>query len=255
MHPKARNTMTKIPPPNIKQNVRRFDDDVRKQGAYAYTGDRLSAQFANGRISRSIAESFNFHGASVLDLGCGDGAYTVEFAALGVREVVGLDPASVAIEAARARAKVLGVADIVRFDVGNIYDLDKYLTSGQFDCIVIRGVLHHLPDPARAIAGLTEFNGTVVVLEPNGNNPVLKLLERFSRYHIEHEERSFRPGLICGWLTSAGLTVRSCRVLNLVPFFCPDLTAKVLRGIEPFVERIPLLRNIACGQSIIVATR
>lgn len=247
--------MTQIQPPNIKQNVRRFDDDVREQGGYAYTGDRLSARLANRRISRSIAESFDFRGASVLDLGCGDGAYTVEFAALGVRQVVGLDPAAVAIDAARARARALGVADIVRFEVGNIYALDEYLAAGHFDCIVIRGVLHHLPDPARAIAGLATFGGTVVVLEPNGNNPVLKLLERFSRYHIEHEERSFRPGLICNWLTAAGLSVRSCRLLNLVPFFCPDPMANALRVVEPLVERIPVLRDIACGQCIIVARK
>lgn len=247
--------MTKVQLPDVKKNVRRFDEDVRKQGAYAYTGDRLSAQFANGRISRSIAEAFDFHGASVLDLGCGDGAYTVEFAALGVRQVVGLDPAAVAIEAARTRAHAMGVADTVRFEVGNIYDLDEYLSSGLFDCIVIRGVLHHLPDPARALAGLAAFEGTVVVLEPNGNNPVLKLLERFSRYHIDHEERSFRPASICSWINASGLTVRSCCVLNLVPFFCPDLAAKALRATEPLVERIPLLRDIACGQVIITARR
>jgi 2-polyprenyl-3-methyl-5-hydroxy-6-metoxy-1,4-benzoquinol methylase len=247
--------MTKVQPPNIKGNVRRFDDDVRQHGAYAYTGDRLSSRLANGRISRAIVESFDFRDASVLDLGCGDGAYTVEFARFGIRQVVGLDPAAVAIDAARARAQALGVADTVRFEVGNIYVLDEYIASGRFDCIVIRGVLHHLPDPARALAGLAAFEGTVIVLEPNGNNPVLKLLERFSRYHIEHEERSFRPGLIRSWITATGLSVHRCRVLNLVPFFCPDPIAKVLRAVEPLVERIPLLRDIACGQSIIVAGR
>ena len=247
--------MTHTPPPTTKQNVRRFDEDVREQGAYAYTGDRLSARLANARISRSIAESFDFRGASVLDLGCGDGAYTVEFPTLGVRQVVGLDPAAVAIDAARARAQAMGVADKVSFEVGNIYALDDYLVPGRFDCIVIRGVLHHLPDPARALAGLAAFEGSVVVLEPNGNNPVLKLLERFSRYHIEHEERSFRPGLICNWLTAAGLRVHSCRVLNLVPFFCPDAMARALRVVEPLVESLPLVRDIACGQSIIVARK
>lgn len=238
-----------------KQNVRRFDEDVREQGSYAYTGDRLSARLANGRISRSIAGAFDFRGTSVLDLGCGDGAYTVEFAGLGVREVVGLDPAAVAIEAARSRARELGLDQRVRFEVGNIYALDDYLAPGRFDCIVIRGVLHHLPDPARALAGLAAYEGSVVVLEPNGNNPVLKLLERFSRYHIEHEERSFPPALIRRWLTSAGLTVRSSEVLNLVPFFCPDPLARVLRVLEPLVERTPLLRDIGCGQSIIVARK
>ncbi|EXI77878.1 MAG: Demethylrebeccamycin-D-glucose O-methyltransferase [Candidatus Accumulibacter appositus] len=245
--------MTQTPPPANKQNVQRFDNDVRETGGYAYTGDRLSARLANARISRSISESFDFRGASVLDLGCGDGAYTVEFATLGVRQIVGLDPAAVAIEAARTRAQALGLSDIVSFEVGNIYALDEYLAPGRFDCIVIRGVLHHLPDPARALAGLSAFAGTVVVLEPNGNNPVLKLLERFSRYHIEHEERSFRPGQICDWLTSAGFTMRSSGVINLVPMFCPDMMAKICRQVEPLVERIPLMREIACGQSIIVA--
>jgi 2-polyprenyl-3-methyl-5-hydroxy-6-metoxy-1,4-benzoquinol methylase len=245
--------MTQTPPPANKQNVQRFDNDVRETGGYAYTGDRLSARLANARISRSISESFDFRGASVLDLGCGDGAYTVEFATFGVRQVVGLDPAAVAIEAARTRAQALGLSDIVSFEVGNIYALDEYLAPGRFDCIVIRGVLHHLPDPARALAGLSAFGGTVVVLEPNGNNPVLKLLERFSRYHIEHEERSFRPGQICDWLTTAGFTMRSSAVINLVPMFCPDMMARVCRQVEPLVERIPLMREIACGQSIIVA--
>lgn len=245
--------MTQTPPPANKQNVQRFDNDVRETGGYAYTGDRLSARLANARISRSISESFDFRGASVLDLGCGDGAYTVEFATLGVRQIVGLDPAAVAIEAARTRAQALGLSDIVSFEVGNIYALDEYLAPGRFDCIVIRGVLHHLPDPGRALAGLSAFAGTVVVLEPNGNNPVLKLLERFSRYHIEHEERSFRPGQICDWLTSAGFTMRSSGVINLVPMFCPDMMAKICRQVEPLVERIPLMREIACGQSIIVA--
>jgi ubiquinone/menaquinone biosynthesis C-methylase UbiE len=247
--------MTKIHPHSVKQNVQRFDNDVRESGGYAYTGNRLSARLANARVSRSIAESFDFRGRSVLDLGCGDGAYTVEFPSLGVRKIVGVDPAAGAIEAARTRAQTLGVSDIVNFEVGNIYVLDEYLISGSFDCIVIRGVLHHLPDPARAVAGLSAFKGTVVVLEPNGNNPVLKLLERFSTYHIEHEERSFRPGQICDWLTTAGFTVQSSDVINLVPMFCPDLMAKVCRRVEPLVERIPLMRDIACGQSIIVAAK
>lgn len=242
-------------PLSTKDNVRRFDEDVRDQGAYAYTGDRLSAQLANARISRSIAESFDFRGASVLDLGCGDGAYSVEFAALGVRQIVGVDPAAAAIEAARARAQTLGVADTVLFEVGNIYDLADYLVPGRFNCIVIRGVLHHLPDPARALAGLAAFDGTVVVLEPNGNNPVLKLLERLSRYHVEHEERSFSPRAIRSWLTDAGLPVRSCCVLNLVPFFCPDMLSRVLGKATPLIEGIPLLREVACGQVVITARR
>ena len=37
------------------------------------------------------------------------------------------------------------------------------------------------------------------VIEPNGYNPVLKVLEKVSRYHIEHEERSFFPATLHAW--------------------------------------------------------
>lgn len=245
--------MTQEQDVTIKRNVSQFDEDVRQTGSYAYTTERLSARVANSRFSESIAKSFDFAGKAVLDLGCGDGTYTLEFETLGVKEVVGVDPASAAIEAANAKARKQGIDARVRFEVGNIYALEAYLVNNRFDCIVLRGVLHHLPDPARAIAGLASFNGTIVVLEPNGNNPVLKLLEKYSHYHIEHEERSFAPAQICSWLTDAGFRVCSNKVFNLVPMFCPDWMVKVLSMVGPFVERLPLVRSIACGQSIIVA--
>lgn len=238
-----------------KNNVSRFDDDVRKTGSYAYTAERLSSRIANGRISKAIAQCYDFSGKSVLDLGCGDGTYTLEFPALGVRKVIGVDPAASAIDAANAKAEALGVADRVKFEVGNIYALESYLDGNRFDCIVLRGVLHHLPDPARAIAGLSSFGGAVVVLEPNGLNPVLKVLEKVSRYHVEHEERSFTPSLIRSWFIDAGFFVHSSQLINLVPMFCPDWMAKPLRLAGPLVEKIPFARAIACGQIVILAGR
>lgn len=240
---------------NTKQNVSRFDEDVRNSGAYRYTAGSLSAQMANARITSAISSAYRFEGARVLDLGCGDGAYTVEFAALGVSEVLGIDPSPAAIDAANARAERLGLSSKIRFETGNIYELGTLLSEGVFDCIVLRGVLHHLPDPARAIAALSEFKGTLIVLEPNGLNPILKMLEKFSKYHIEHEEQSFSPARIKFWIGNSGLRVSKSNVINLVPMFCPDWMAKTLRVLEPVVERIPILRDISCGQSVIVAHR
>lgn len=239
----------------IKKNVSRFDEDVRTTGSYAYTTERLSARLANMRITSAIAAAYPFAGKRVLDLGCGDGAYTVEFAALGVASVLGIDPASVAIEAAKKRAAQMGLDERVHFVTGNIYEINALLREQEFDVIALRGVLHHLPDPARAIAGLADFQGTILILEPNGLNPVLKLLEKFSRYHIEHEERSFTPATISRWLSDAGLREQSRSLINLVPFFCPDWMASILRHIEPFVEKVPLLRAMACGQTLLTARR
>lgn len=247
--------MTKEHDVHVKKNVSQFDKDVRLEGTYAYTADHLSARIANSRFSERIAHAFDFEGKSVLDLGCGDGTYTLEFPAIGVKDVLGVDPAGAAIEVAKAKALQRGLDATVRFETGNIYELDRCLSDNRFDCIVLRGVLHHLPDPARAIANLASYYGTIIVLEPNGNNPVLKMLEIFSRYHIEHEERSFSPSTIQSWLTEAGFQVYSSTVFNLVPMFCPDWFAKVLHALGPIIEKLPVARDIACGQSLIVARR
>lgn len=239
----------------IKDNVGRFDDDVRKSGSYAYTAEKLSAQFANARISQAIAKNYDFSGKRVLDLGCGDGTYTLEYPALGASGVVGIDPAEVAVDAANRKAKNAGLDSTVSFESGNIYLLNEQIGDRRFDCVVLRGVLHHLPDPEKAVCCASSFANTVVILEPNGYNPVLKLLERFSRYHIEHEERSFLPRTIKAWCRAARLNVAIVEHLNLVPMFCPDWMAKTCRTAEPIVEKTPLLREIMCGQCIIVAHR
>jgi len=239
----------------IKENVRQFDSDVLAGGSYLYTSERLSARTANARISRSLAEAYNFRGKTVLDVGCGDGAYTVEFPALGARKVLGIDPAAVAIEAAKARSELTRTDNVATFAVGNIYELDSILSEDAFDCIVIRGVLHHLPDAERAIAGLSSFQGTVVIVEPNGNNPVLKLLEKYSKYHVEHEEQSFTPRLIRKWLRDAGFDDLQTTMVNLVPFFCPDWAVSPLETLERLIERLPIARDISCGQSVIVARK
>ncbi len=34
---------------------------------------------------------------------------------------------------------------------------------------------------------------------------------------------------------------------GLVPFFCPEPVARVLKTIEPVVERVPVLRALGCA--------
>jgi SAM-dependent methyltransferase len=239
----------------IKDNVQRFDDDVLKTGSYAYTAEKLSAKYANKRISESIAKCYDFSGKRVLDLGCGDGTYTLEFPSLGAIEVLGIDPAKIAVDAANRKALDTGLSAIVHFEVGNIYALKEQIGARVFDCVVLRGVLHHLPHPQKAVDCISSLANTVIILEPNGCNPVLKWLERFSSYHVEHEEKSFLPGTIKSWCKLSGLNVTVCELLNLVPMFCPDWLAKICRSVEPIVEKTPLLREIGCGQCIIVAQK
>lgn len=240
--------------PREKKNVAVFERDVLANQGYRYTTSaRLSTRFSNARTTRALGEATRFSGRRVLDIGCGDGAFTLELAGFGAASVLGVDPAVEAVR--RAGERVAGdTAGVVSFAVHNVYDLDPTVI-GHFDIVVLRGVLHHLPDPCRAVAIAVSLADEVLILEPNGANPVLKLIEKLSPYHREHEEQSFLPRTLQRWLREAGAEVGHRQFLNLVPIFCPDAAARVLKWLEPLVERLPGIRVFALGQYLVLGRR
>ena len=239
---------------NSKANVQVFNQDVLATGVYRYTDSAtdIAKAFSNSRTSRAIARATSFSGKRVLDIGCGDGMFTVELAGLGAASICGIDPAAEAVESARARAKAAGLGSNVEFKVFNIYDLEP--SFGKFDIVVIRGVLHHLSAPEKALIAVASVCDEIVVLEPNGCNPILKVIERFSTYHIQHEEQSFLPSKIDKWLQAAGKTPRRRELINLVPLFCSPMLARLLKWLEPIVEATPVLRLLGCGQYLVQAS-
>lgn len=82
-------------------------------------------------------------GKRVLEIGSGDGGYSVLLALKGAAKVVGVDISSVAVEIARNRAQMHGVADRTVFYA---MPLESYLEEvhGKFDVICGFAILHHL---------------------------------------------------------------------------------------------------------------
>lgn len=119
-----------------------------------------------------------------------------------------------------------------------------------FDLAVIRGVLHHSENPAELVAQACKAARYVVILEPNGLNLGLKLIEKLSRYHRNHGERSFTKWRIESWINQAGGTLQHAKIGVLVPFFCPAPMARILLGIQGPIEKIKLLRWLVCGAQV-----
>ena len=84
-------------------------------------------------------------------------------------------------------------------------------------------------------------------------NPILKVLELVSPYHVAHGERSYTALRLRQWLKRAGFQLESSFQINLIPMFYPSWLARILRLIESVIERLPGLRNIACGQALLIA--
>ena len=85
-------------------------------------------------------------GLSLLDVGCGPGTITVEFAdRLAPGRVVGLDASAEVI----AKASADFARANLEFIVGSVYELPY--ADGTFDIVHTHQTLHHLADPVAAL--------------------------------------------------------------------------------------------------------
>jgi SAM-dependent methyltransferase len=228
-----------------------FNRDIAANEGYLYIKTaKLSSCLANRRGTDAVLASVDWRGKRVIDFGCGDGAFTLEIYDSGhPRAIVGVDRADEAVKLARRK-----VGDrAITFETLNACDLP--FDNDSFDIAHLRAVLHHMDRPFEALREALRVAPVVVVMEPNGYSPVLKYNERFSRYHVEHGEKSYSPAKLKRWVAECGGAVQRHMYVGLVPMFFPDFPSKILKRIEPVVESIPLINAVACALYVFVAVR
>lgn len=109
-----------------------------------------------------FAEFEKWRGKRVLEIGCGIGTDTMNFARAGA-EVSAVDLSEKSLEIARYRAGVHGLSNI-RFHHGNAEELTSFLPVEPYDLVYSFGVIHHTPQPERVIEQLQRYclPGTVL---------------------------------------------------------------------------------------------
>jgi 2-polyprenyl-3-methyl-5-hydroxy-6-metoxy-1,4-benzoquinol methylase len=110
-------------------------------------------------------------GLRVAEIGCGRGDFAIHLARQGA-QVTALDFSAEAIEVARERAKIAGVA--VEFLVGDAQD--TRLPSGAFDLVISCECLEHVPEPRRMAAELRRIcrdGGRCILTTPSYLNGML----------------------------------------------------------------------------------
>jgi ubiquinone/menaquinone biosynthesis C-methylase UbiE len=99
-----------------------------------------------------------WRGKKVLEIGCGIGTDTINFARHGA-EVTAVDLTEKSLELARQRARVFGLEDRIRFVQANAERLSDFVPPERFDLVYSFGVIHHTPHPDRVLEELRKFTG------------------------------------------------------------------------------------------------
>ncbi|MBV9087044.1 MAG: class I SAM-dependent methyltransferase [Acidobacteriaceae bacterium] len=119
--------------------------------------DQVEARkyFVEPHIPR-FAQFERWRGKKVLEIGCGLGTDTVNFARAGAQvTAVDLSPAS--LELARKRVGLYGFEDRVRFYCGSAEELSLVVPVDRYDLVYSFGVIHHTPHPERVIDQLRQY--------------------------------------------------------------------------------------------------
>ena len=98
----------------------------------------------------AFAEFPRWAGRRVLEIGCGLGTDTINFARAGA-SVTAVDLSERSLDLARQRAELFGVADRVRFVAADAERLAQYLAPEPYDLVYSFGVIHHSPHPGRIL--------------------------------------------------------------------------------------------------------
>jgi SAM-dependent methyltransferase len=97
-----------------------------------------------------FAEFERWSGKSVLEIGCGIGTDTMNFARAGAK-VTAIDVSAASVDLARKRADVFGLSDRIDFHIANAENLADHIPPRKYDLIYSFGVIHHSPHPEKII--------------------------------------------------------------------------------------------------------
>jgi len=225
--------------PEVKKDRARLDEcrrrRLRRSASYfeSVAGDweRIRKSYFDDRVTSLAIEKLLPRNLTLADIGCGTGSLTFELARFA-RKVIGVDLSGEMLRRARDVAKEREV-DNVDFRQGDVLKLP--LEAHSVDAVFCVMVLHFLPDPARAIAGLCR------VVRPGGAVILVDLVEHkqeWMREQMAHQWLGFDRRAIEDWFRQAGASALD---LDLTGSYAGEKLARNgNRPVEIFVARAAL---------------
>ncbi len=97
-----------------------------------------------------FADFSRWRGKRVLEIGCGIGTDTINFARAGAH-VTAVDLSDESLKVARMRAEVFGLQDQITFYQADAERLSQFVPPQQYDLVYSFGVIHHTPNPGNVL--------------------------------------------------------------------------------------------------------
>jgi ubiquinone/menaquinone biosynthesis C-methylase UbiE len=159
--------------------------------------ERIRKSYFDDRVTSLAIEKLLPPDLTVADIGCGTGSLTFELARFA-RKAIGVDLSGEMLRRARAMAKERAIHN-VEFRQGDIFKLP--LESHSVDAAFCVMVLHFLPDPERAVAGLCRIvrrGGSVILVD------LVQHKQEWMREQMAHRWLGFDRASIESWFRDAG---------------------------------------------------
>jgi len=225
--------------PEVKKDRARLEEcrrrRLRRSAGYfeSVAGDweRIRKSYFDDRVTSLAIEKLLPRNLILADIGCGTGSLTFELARFA-RKVIGVDLSGEMLRRARDIAKEREV-DNVEFRQGDVLKLP--LESHSVDAAFCVMVLHFLPDPARAIAGLCR------VVRPGGAVILVDLVEHkqeWMREQMAHQWLGFDRRAVEDWFRQAGASALDYDLTG--SYAGEKLARNGNRPVEIFVARAAL---------------
>ncbi len=128
----------------FREQAAQFDSIYEGKGPLLRWIDRKFRASIFVRYALTFEHAGDVTGKRVLDIGCGPGRYSVEFAKRGAAKVVGVDLSDNMISLARKEAERHHVADRCEFHVG---DFAEFAQNEPFDIVIAMGVFDYFQEP------------------------------------------------------------------------------------------------------------
>jgi len=132
---------------------------------------------------QTLLQRENLHGASVADVGCGSGLFSIAAAKLDAARVVGLDINPLCIEVSCRNKARLAPDAVLSFHRASALSPEELAPFGTFDVVYAWGSLHHtgaMWDALRNVTRMVAPGGTLVlaIYNEHATSPLWRVIKR-----------------------------------------------------------------------------